>query len=114
MKLSHQDFNDVRVVSIEETRIDAACAVQFKDEMRNLTDSGPGRVVLDLATVEFLDSSGLGAVVAALKAAREGQKLELSALNPTVERVFHLTRMNTVFKIHKDTQAAIGEAGDAS
>lgn len=114
MKLNHKDFEDVRVVCVEDSRIDAACAIQFKDEMRNLTESGPARVVLDLGAVEFLDSSGLGAVVAALKAMRQGQKLELASLNPTVERVFHLTRMDTVFTIHSDTDVAVKGKTNAS
>lgn len=114
MKLTHQDFNDIRVVRVCEDRIDAACAIQFKDEMRNLTDEGPERVVLDLAEVEFLDSSGLGAVVAALKAVRAGQKLELADLHPTVQRVFHLTRMDSVFMIHETADAAISGEADAS
>lgn len=114
MKLNHKDFDDVRVVSVVENRIDAACAIQFKDEMRNLTENGPERVVLDLGAVEFLDSSGLGAVVAALKAMRTGQKLELSSLNPTVERVFHLTRMDSVFTIHTNTEVAVKGKTDAS
>ncbi|SFJ51713.1 STAS domain-containing protein [Celeribacter neptunius] len=114
MKLEHQDFDDVRVVSVGENRIDAACAIQFKDEMRALSDSGPARIVLDLGNVEFLDSSGLGAVVAALKAVRNGQQLELAALHPTVQRVFRLTRMDTVFKIHTSVADAVEGIANAS
>ncbi len=114
MKLTHQDFNGVRVACVEENRIDAACAIQFKDEMRAISDTGPERIVLDLGRVEFLDSSGLGAVVAALKAVRNGQSLELAALHPTVKRVFHLTRMDTVFTIHDSVVIALEGIADAS
>ena len=113
MKLSHRDFDDVRVVSVTENRIDAACAIQFKDEMRHLTDTGPGRVVLDLGSVDFLDSSGLGAVVSALKAVRHGQRLELASLNPSVERVFHLTRMDSIFRIYDTAETAVEGESDA-
>ena len=114
MKLAHQDFNDVRVVKVCENRIDAACAIQFKDEMRALTDEGPMRIVLDMAEVEFLDSSGLGAVVAALKAIKSGQKLELAQLHPTVQRVFHLTRMDSIFTIHDNAETAVSGGADAT
>ncbi len=50
-----------------EPRIDAAVAIQFKDAMRAATDGGPDRVILDLSGVDFIDSSGLGAIVAAMK-----------------------------------------------
>ncbi len=59
------------------------------------------RVVLDLSSVGFLDSSGLGAVVAVMKALGPVRRLELSGLTPTVEKVFRLTRMDSVFIIHK-------------
>ncbi|WP_417271985.1 STAS domain-containing protein [Celeribacter halophilus] len=114
MQLTHQDLGGLRVVRVDETRIDAACAIQFKDAMRALSDSGPARIILDMKRVEFLDSSGLGAVVAALKAIRHGQSLDLAALHPTVMRVFHLTRMDTVFTIHPDVTTAIEGIANAS
>ncbi|MCA0041908.1 STAS domain-containing protein [Celeribacter litoreus] len=114
MKLDHRDFEDARVVSFGDARIDAACAIQFKDEMRALSETGPDRLVLDMENVEFLDSSGLGAVVATLKAVRSGQTLELAALRPTVNRVFHLTRMDTVFTIHQTVDDALRHGDDVS
>ena len=112
MKLNHKDFHDSRLVTVCENRIDALCAIQFKDEMRKLTDDGPSRVVIDLSQVEFLDSSGLGAVVAAFKAKKLDQSLELAALQPAVKKVFRLTRMDTVFSIHENANAAIEGATD--
>ncbi|RSK30722.1 anti-sigma factor antagonist [Rhodovulum iodosum] len=98
-------------VIVEEPRIDAAVAIQFKDRMREIAAGGPDRVVLDLSQVGFLDSSGLGAVVAVLKLMGEGRRLELAGLTPTVEKVFRLTRMDSVFTIHESPEAALGEAG---
>jgi len=107
MKLTHKDFENTRVVKLCEPRLDAAGAVQFKDQMRNLSEEGPERIVLDLQEVEFLDSSGLGAVVAALKAIHKGQTLALADLNPAVQKVFHLTRMDTVFSIYENADLAL-------
>jgi anti-sigma B factor antagonist len=114
MKLNHKDFGNARLVTVCENRIDAVCAIQFKDEMRKLTDEGPGRIVLDMSQVEFLDSSGLGAVVAALKAKKTDQTLDLASLQPAVQKVFHLTRMDTVFAIHDNATSAMEKAADAS
>lgn len=102
MNLVSEDIGPLRIVTVDEARIDAAVAIQFKDAMRAMTDAGPRRVVLDLSSVSFLDSSGLGAVVAAMKQAGPERSLELAGLTPTVEKVFHLTRMDTVFTIHPD------------
>ncbi len=114
MQLKRQDFDQATLITVEESRIDAAVAIQFKDSLRDMTEGGPARVILDLGMVEFLDSSGLGAVVAAMKQLGAERKLELAALTPTVEKVFRLTRMDTVFTIHKDAGSATGGLAHAS
>jgi anti-sigma B factor antagonist len=89
------------LLTVEESRIDAASAVQFKDEMRRLTDERATRVVLDLRNVDFLDSSGLGAIVGVMKLLGTDRPLELVGLTPNVTKVFRLTRMDTIFPIHE-------------
>jgi anti-sigma B factor antagonist len=106
MELVCEDFNDVRLIKVAEARIDAAVAIQFKDKMREATENGPSRILLDLSHVTFLDSSGIGAVVAAKKQAGPDRSLELAGLTPAVEKVFRLTRLDSVFTIHPDAAAA--------
>lgn len=91
---------DGLVVRPLETRLDAAGAVQFKDAIRALVPGAPARMILDLGHVDFLDSSGLGAVVGAMKLLGSDRRLELANLNPAVAKVFTLTRMDRVFTIH--------------
>ncbi|MFV2033704.1 MAG: STAS domain-containing protein [Halocynthiibacter sp.] len=110
MNLQAETVNGVLVVTTSENRIDAAIAIQFKDKMRELTEFCPDRIVLDLSSVDFLDSSGLGAVVAAMKQLSSGKTLELAGLTNTVNKVFRLTRMDSVFTIHASAALAIGQA----
>ncbi len=107
MDISCKDFGALRVIHVGETRIDAAVAIAFKDKMRGVTETGPARMILDLSEVTFLDSSGLGAVVAAMKQVGTERKLELAGLTPTVLKVFQLTRMDTIFRIHKSVAEAM-------
>ena len=107
MQLERHDYGEAILITVNEARIDAAVAVQFKDRLRELAGDGPARVVLDVTQVEFLDSSGLGAVVAAMKQLGSDRRLELAGLSPNVEKVFRLTRMDTVFTIHKSASAAV-------
>lgn len=101
MELLAKERGDILIIQVAQNRIDAASAIQFKDQMRDITGvSALPRVVLDMSNVAFLDSSGLGAVVAVLKALAPNRKLELSGLTPTVQKVFRLTRMDSIFTIH--------------
>ncbi len=99
MELQSTRTRDTLLVRVEEDRIDAAVAIQFKDAMRELAGTAAGRVTLDLGKVRFIDSSGLGAIVWVLKFLAPSRELELANLTPNVERVFKLTRMNEVFRI---------------
>lgn len=111
MQLSTQLQGDVLLVHAMEDRIDAACAIQFKDRMREITQTDSPRVVLDLSRVAFLDSSGLGAVVAVMKSLAPQRRLELSGLTSNVQKVFRLTRMDSIFTIHADFPGGLRQAG---
>ena len=102
MDLHSTTHGTLNIVSVNAERIDASVAIQFKDAMRALTEDGPDHVVLDLGQVRFIDSSGLGAIVASMKQMGKGRKLDLAALTPDVDKVFRLTRMDSVFDIHAD------------
>lgn len=99
MRLASHRIDGAQVIRVEESRIDAAVAIQFKDRMREIAVSG-GRIILDLGQVDFVDSSGLGAIVAVMKFLAPDGKLELAALTANVGKVFHMTRMDSVFTIH--------------
>lgn len=100
MKLEAKDFKGICVLEVQSPRIDAASAIRFKDLIREKISKSEGRVILDLKAVDFVDSSGLGAIVAAFKMLAPDRKLELSGLGQTVRKVFNLTRMDQVFTIH--------------
>lgn len=105
MDLTATPMDDGLRITVGEGRIDAACAIRFKDRMREILMHPARRVVLDLSRVAFIDSSGLGALVAVRKMMTGGRLLELAGLTPNVARVFRLTRMDSVFTI-RDSAAA--------
>ncbi len=115
MQLSLEESGSDCLVTVGEERLDAAVAIQFKEGVRTLVPASADRVVLDLSPVAFLDSSGLGALVAVMKLIGPTRRLELAGLQPTVERVFRLTRMDTVFTIHASGAEALAAVrlGDA-
>ncbi len=99
MSLKSDIQDGTRVITVEAERIDATIAIQFKDDMRTETADGPERVVLNLTQVDFIDSSGLGAIVASMKQLGGDRRLDLAGLSPNVQKVFRLTRMDTIFTL---------------
>lgn len=106
MDLSTAREGDLAIVTVNAARIDASTAIQFKDAMRSATAGAGDHVILDLGQVAFIDSSGLGAIVAAMKQLGPDRRLDLAALTADVDKVFRLTRMDTVFDIHGSLGAA--------
>ena len=112
MRIETRRGPEALIAEVTGPRIDAACAIQFKDAMRELAAGETGRVILDLGQVNFIDSSGLGAIVAVMKMLAPDRRLDLAAPTPNVQRVLSLTRMNTVFTVHETADSgAMGLAG---
>jgi anti-sigma B factor antagonist len=105
IRLTVQDRGPIRVITMQEPRIDAAIAICFRETVRQAA-TGADRVVLDLSSVSFLDSSGLGALVGILKLLGADTRLELAGLQLPVARVMQLTRMDRVFTIHPEVPDA--------
>lgn len=107
MEVSTKNEENLCVISILEPRIDAAVALAFKEAMRQSTEAGESDVVLDLQQVNFIDSSGLGAIVATMKFLAPDRALILAGLTPAVEKVFRLTRMDSVFSVFSTLDQAL-------
>ena len=113
MELERRDQGQATVIRLRADRLDAAIAVRFKEGFREAAKGAQRRVVLDMTGIDFMDSSGLGAVVAVYKLLGPGHDFELAGLSPGVDRVFRLTRMDSVFAIHDSVAAALGGKGAA-
>ncbi len=97
----------VLVVKPLEGALDAHAAPGFKDRLAELIQAGHGRIVLDLEAVEFMDSTGLGALVACMKRLGGSGSMALCGAREPVLQVLRLTRMDRVFPITNDAGEAI-------
>lgn len=89
-------------------RLNAASAPEAKDRLKALAKNESHNLVLDLAELSFVDSSGLSAFVAGYKAATEaGGSLKLACLGAQVAEVFALTRLDRVFEVFPDAKSAV-------
>jgi anti-sigma B factor antagonist len=99
--------NGVLVVAPRFSHLDASNVRVFRDAMRELLEQRP-RVVLDLSAVQFIDSSGLGALIGCLRQLHQQQgDLRLAALTRTVQALFELMRMHRVFTILGSREDAV-------
>jgi len=89
--------------------LDMAAADGMKRTLATLVDEGALKVLVDLAHVGYIDSSGMGALVAALKHARTaGGDLRLCALQDDVRAIFEMTRLIKALTIHGTRGEALG------
>jgi anti-sigma B factor antagonist len=107
--LSTDQRSNVLVVHVAEKRIDASKAPAFKDEMTKCIEGGQNQIVLDLSGVDFIDSSGLGAIVACLKRIGPRGSLAVAGASGAVSRLFTLTRMDKVFALHPTVDSAVAQ-----
>jgi anti-sigma B factor antagonist len=82
-------------------RFDAAAAREFKLEMPQHWQPSAQRLAIDMGSVEFLDSSGIGALLSIYKrlAAQGTPSVQLLHVKPAVQSVFELMRMHRIFDI---------------
>jgi anti-sigma B factor antagonist len=91
-------------------RLDVAGAPALKDAVSQAMKNGKPRLVIDLEGVSFVDSSGLGSVVAALKQVRTSQgDLRLAAPNQQVRVVLELTTLDRVFPYYATVEEALSD-----
>lgn len=87
-------------------RLDASVAMAFKTEVLQVIESGQTRLLIDLVEVQFMDSSGLGALVSILKAVGNRGQIAVFHVKGAVLSLFKLTRMDRVFDISENKDAA--------
>ncbi len=88
--------------------VDLHTAPQLEAALAEQIAAGHPRLVVDLSGVGFLDSTGLGVLVKALKAAREGEGwIRLVVTSPRIARVFEITGLDAQLPRFDTTQAAL-------
>jgi anti-sigma B factor antagonist len=94
-----------RYVVTVSGEVDLANSPDLDAEIIAALESGTESVVIDLTGVSFMDSSGLGVIVRALKRCREADKdLDLVITNERVLKVFGITGLDQVIPIHASIQ----------
>ncbi len=97
------------VVIRPQGRLNLLAAPRLREVVAQSVAQGRPQIVLDLSGTTFMDSSGLGALVAGLKSARQGGgNLRIACLTPQVEMVLTLTNLDRVLRPYPSVEDAFG------
>jgi anti-sigma B factor antagonist len=108
MDLSYEvkdSFAEIRAAG----RLNMVSAPKLRKFVADVVASGSSRIVVNLEDTAFMDSSGLGALIGCLKAARQaGGDLRIAAVQPQVKMVLELTSMDRVLTSYATADEAFG------
>ena len=107
MKLNVTRKDGILIINPKVKRIDASVATDFKSKLIDFLENGDKVIVINLSEVDFIDSSGLGAMVLILRKIGTDGRIKLCKLKEGVRCIFELTRLDEVFEIHKSEEGAL-------
>ena len=108
MRIIEEIIDDIIVEIVNLDRATLLEAEELKRQVNDKIDNGYRKVIIDLTSVEFLDSTFLGIIVNTLKkVAKLGGDLKLVGFKPNVRSMFELTRLFRVFESYSELQDAI-------
>lgn len=100
---------DIAILHLDG-RLDLVSAATVKSEILKMVNDGHPRVVVDLQGVPFIDSSGLGALIGGLRAARTaGGDLRIANVGEQARMILQLTTLDRVLTPHADIEAALAQ-----
>ncbi len=108
MNLTTREDGRVTILTLDGDLVIGDPEAAFKRTVTRLLEEGHVHLLVDLGKVGFLDSSGLGALVRALtNSQKEGGQTKLLHAGPQVMKLLEMTKLDSVFEIHEDLEAAI-------
>jgi anti-sigma B factor antagonist len=108
MKLNTRQVDGVTILDLSGRITLGEGSVQLRDAIRDLLAKGQKQILLNLADVNYIDSSGIGELVSAYTTVRnQGGELKLLNLTKKVHDLLQITKLYTVFDIKDDEASAI-------
>lgn len=101
LKISFEDIKLGECISILPIgEIDIYTSPMFKDEVNKIIDKKINNIIINCNNLDYIDSTGLGVLIAILKRVREKNlNLELTNLKPNIYKLFDITGLNKIFNI---------------
>jgi anti-anti-sigma factor len=107
MLLKHHVNDTIDTVNLSG-RLMMADANEVREKLKQIIEQGSGKLLIDLDGLTFIDSSGCSVLISAFKAIRTRQgRLVLCSLSPEIQSLIELTRLNEIFEIFAEKEAAL-------
>jgi anti-sigma B factor antagonist len=108
LRMTDQEVNGVTVLEIEGRIVLGEESNAFREKVKSLLAAGKKKIVLNLANVGYIDSAGLGTLVATFHSARsQGATLKLANLGSKFKEVLQVTKLMTVFDTYDSEALAV-------
>jgi anti-sigma B factor antagonist len=115
MDITNKEIDGVSVVALDGRIVLGEESNALRERVKALIAEGKKKIVLNMANVKYIDSAGLGILVAAhVSANKQGAALHLSNLGNKFHDVLQLTRLLTVFSVYGSEAEAIRSFGPNS
>ena len=102
-----QEATDIIVLAVPGPSLDASNSKKFKNEMAPIVQTA-SKLVFDMSGVQFVDSSGLGAILTCLRQLNaKGGDMKVFGLSKAVRALFELVRMHKVVEVHNTKEEAL-------
>jgi anti-sigma B factor antagonist len=106
VKMTNSEVDGVSLVRLDGRIVLGEESNSLREKLKSMLAEGKKKIVLDMADVKYIDSSGLGTLVAAhVSAKTQGASVRLCNLGKKFHEVMQLTKLLTVFDVY-DTEAA--------
>jgi anti-sigma B factor antagonist len=108
VKMSSRQVGDVTVVDATGRITLGEGASIFRDMIRDLAAKGNKKILVNLADVSYIDSSGIGEMVSSFTTVtNHGGQLKLLSLTKRVKDLLQITKLYTVFEVFEDESSAV-------
>jgi len=115
MNVTSKEIDEISVVALNGRIVLGEESNLLRERVKSLISEGKKKIVLNMANVAYIDSAGLGILVAAhVSAKTQGAALHLSNLGNKFHDVLQLTRLLTVFSVYDTEADAIRSFGTSS
>jgi anti-sigma B factor antagonist len=109
LEITTREFDRVVVVDVVGKLTTTEGHTQLRDLIHVLSETGHKRFLLNLAGVDYVDSTGMGELVRCFSIVRQkGGEMKLLQVNKRVADLLQITRLNTIFEIYTEERVALG------